>query len=66
MSGGGRGECPAPFLFAMFINEIEEEFINNADEGIEIGMMKTFLSINADDFIIFRNLQREYKKGLMF
>ena len=48
-----QGECLSPFLFAMYLNDIEDEFREKGAEGLDIGLMKMFLLLYADDIIIF-------------
>ena len=38
--GVRQGECLSPFLFAMYVNDIESEFQLKGSEGIDIGMIK--------------------------
>ena len=51
--GVRQGECLSPFLFSMFVNDLEECFINNGAKGIDIDMLKMFLILYADDIVIF-------------
>ena len=51
--GVRQGECLSPFLFCMFLNDIEEIFINKGIDGIDIGTMKLCLLLYADDIILF-------------
>ena len=51
----------SPFLFAMYLNDLEEEFINKGSEGIDIDMLKLFLLLYADDIILFAKLLKNYK-----
>ena len=37
------GESLSPFLFSMYWNDIEEHFILNGFEGIDLDMFKLFL-----------------------
>ena len=38
--GVRQGECLSPFLFAMFLNDIEDVFVQNGEDGIELHMFK--------------------------
>ena len=48
-----QGECLSPFLFSMYLNDIENEFILKGAEGLDIGMSKLYLLLYADDIVIF-------------
>jgi hypothetical protein len=48
MLGVRQGECLSPFLFSMYLNDIEEHF-SNAFEGVELYI---FLLLYADDIVI--------------
>ena len=51
--GVRQGECLSPFLFSMYLNDIEEEFYLKGVEGIDIGSIKLLLLLYADDMTIF-------------
>jgi len=40
-----QGESLSPFLFSMYLNGIEEHFILNGFEGIDLDMLKLFFVI---------------------
>ena len=67
--GVRQGECLSPFLFSMYLNDLEYELsIPNA--GIDIGYMKLMLLMYADDVVIFANsaesLQAEIDRLYMY
>ena len=62
--GVRQGECLSPFLFAMYIYDLEEEFHLKGSEGIDLGMLKIFLLLYADDIIIFASSAVELQNNL--
>ena len=54
--GVRQGECLSPLLFSLYLNDIEEQYINTDLEDIDINMFKVFLLLYADDIIIFANI----------
>ena len=62
--GVRKGECVSPFLFAMYVNDLEHEFQLKGGEGIDIGMLKIFLSLYADDITIFASSAEELQTNL--
>ena len=62
--GVRQGECLSPFLFSMFINDIEHMFIKNGNNGINMYMFKMFLILYADDIVIFANNAEELQSNL--
>ena len=62
--GVRQGECLSPFLFSMYINDIEEEFYLHGSEGIDVGSIKLFLLLYADDMTIFAETAEGLQKGL--
>lgn len=53
MTGVRQGECLSPILFALYVNDIEQEFITKGADGIDIGFLILFLLLYADDIVIF-------------
>ena len=64
MLGVRQGKCLSPFLFSMFLNDLEEEFLINGIDGIDIGLIKIFLLLYADDIVIFSSSSEGLKDGL--
>lgn len=62
--GVRQGECLSPILFSMYLNDIENEFILKGAVGIDIGMLKLFLLLYADDIIIFANDKDNLQRSL--
>ena len=61
MLGFRQGECLSPFRFAMYLNDLDEEF--RLLDGIDIGMLKIFLLLYTDD-IMFAQSSEELQKSL--
>ena len=62
--GVRQGECLSPFLFSMYINDIEDEFYLHGINGIEIDTIKVFLLLYADDITIFAETAEGLQEGL--
>lgn len=59
-----QGECTAPFLFSIYLTDIETKFVQNNCKVIETDMLKLFLLIYANDIVLFANDERDSHKGL--
>ena len=64
MTGVRQGECLSPFLFAMYLNDIEQEFITKGADGVDTGLLKLFLLLYADDIVIFSENAVGLQNGL--
>ena len=62
--GVRQGECLSPFLFAMYVNDLEQELDNNGITGIDVGMVKLLLLLYADDIVLFGKTPDELQKSL--
>ena len=51
--GVRQGECLSPFLFSMYLNDIEDTFKQNGADGINISDLKLVLLLYADDIVLF-------------
>ena len=62
--GVRQGEYLSPYLFSMYLNDIEDEFYLQGSEGIDVGSIKLFLILHADDITIFAETVEGLQKGL--
>ena len=62
--GFRQGECLSPFLFFVYLIDLEETFILNGATGIEIEMLKLFLLLYADDIVLFANSAIELQNSI--
>ena len=51
-------------LFSLYLNDIEEQFINLGLDGIDVDMFKIFVLLYADDIVIFANTQEQLQNSL--
>ena len=62
--GVRQGECLSPFLFSMFLNDLEDCFYHSNLNGIDVNMFKLFLILYADDIVLFANNSDELQLAL--
>ena len=56
-------ECLSPFLFSIYINDVERELINRDAKGVDIGLIKLFLLLYADDITLFSDSADGLQEG---
>ena len=68
--GVRQGICLSPILFSLYLNDIEEQFINSGIEGIDVDVFKLFLLLYADDIVLFfvfmQTTQKTFKMASTF
>jgi len=57
--GVRQWDCLSPFLFSMYINNLENTLVENNSKCIDIGHLKLFLLMYADDIVIFAKNPKE-------
>jgi len=62
--GVRQGESLSPFLFSMFLNDIEDVFMNKGLSGKDVKFFKIFLILYADDIVIFAESKYELQQSL--
>lgn len=62
--GVRQGEYLSPFLFAVYLNDLEEVSIQQGCDGIDIGIIKLVLLLYADNTILFAASAEELQINL--
>ena len=61
--GVRQGECFSPFLFAVYVNDLEYN-MRNTGSGITVNDMKIFLLLYVDDAVIFSETPTGLQSGI--
>ena len=61
--GVRQGECLSPFLFAVYVNDLEYN-MRNTGAGVTVNDMKIFLLLYADDAVIFSETPTGLQSGI--
>ena len=59
-----QGESLSPFLFSIYLNDIEETYILKVFEGVDTGMFKLYLLLYADDIVLMSQTETGLQTGL--
>ena len=62
--GVRQGESLSPFLFSMYVNDLEDFLENNGSTGIDIGFMNLFVLLYADDGVLLAETSTGLQSGL--
>ena len=62
--GVRQGECVSPFLFSMYLNDLESELATKGVDGINIGMLNLYLLLYVDDIVLFGKTPEDLQHGL--
>ena len=63
-TGVRQGECLSPFLFSMFVNDLEEELIFKNFAGLDLDHFRLFLLMYADDIVLLSETAEGLQNGL--
>ena len=58
-----QGESLSPFLFAIFLNDLEEVLRSSPMNGVDIDMMKLYVLLFADDTVLISDSPEGLQNG---
>ena len=61
--GVKQGECLSPFLFSMYINDLQEYLVSESG-GVTIGHIQMLLLLYADDVVVFAKSSSELQQEM--
>ena len=59
-----QGVCLSPFLFAMYVNDLEAELAVKGLPGIDVGIINIYILLYADDIILFGKTPEDLQNAL--
>lgn len=62
--GVRQGECLSPFLFAMYVNDLEAELAGKGISGVNIGIINLYTLLYADDIILFGKTPEDLQNAM--
>lgn len=62
--GVRQGESLSPFLFAMYVNDLETTLNTSGITGLNINMLKLFILFYADDAVLLSESREDLQNGL--
>ncbi|MCG7877024.1 MAG: reverse transcriptase family protein, partial [Candidatus Thiodiazotropha endolucinida] len=62
--GVRQGECLSPFLFSMYLNDLQEELVSKGVSGIDVGRLNLYLLLYADDIVLFGKTPEDLQNAL--
>jgi hypothetical protein len=62
--GVRQGDCLSPFLFSIYVNDIENTLSREGFKGIDTSMLKLFLLLYADDIVILAESLQDLQKRM--
>ena len=63
-TGVRQGECLSPFLFSVYLNDLEAELATKMLPGIDIGTINIYLVMYVDGIILFGKTPDELQRAL--
>ncbi|MCG8046921.1 MAG: reverse transcriptase family protein [Candidatus Thiodiazotropha taylori] len=62
--GVRQGECLSPFLFSMYLNDLQEELVSKGVPGVDVGRLNLYLLLYADDIVLFGKTPEDLQNAL--
>lgn len=62
--GVRQGKCLSPLLFLLFLDDIEEMYMSEGLDGIDVDMFKMLLILYTDDIVLFANNKQKLQLSL--